>query len=89
MTTALLTTTLLGLSGRVAQTGQTPNVKKQAQQAVEKGLNYLKSVQETDGSWSNYPATTALACAAFLRNGRTEVKEPAVAKGIQYILLSA
>jgi squalene-hopene/tetraprenyl-beta-curcumene cyclase len=80
---------LLNLSAPVAQTGQAPNVKKQAQQSVEKGLSYLRSVQETDGSWSNYPATTALACAAFLRNGRTEVKDPAVAKGIQYILRSA
>lgn len=84
-----LTVALLGSTDHVAQTGQTTNVKQKAQQTVTKGLNYLKSVQETDGSWSNYPATTALACAAFLRNGRTEVKEPAVAKGIQFILRSA
>jgi squalene-hopene/tetraprenyl-beta-curcumene cyclase len=45
-------------------------------------------VQETNGSWSDYPATTALAVSAFLRNGRTELSEPSVAKGIKYILQS-
>ena len=61
----------------------------QARQAAEKGLDYLRKVQEPDGSWSSYPATTALALAAFLRNGRTELKEPAVAKGVQYLLHAA
>lgn len=61
-------------------------VKAQAQSAVNKGVAYLKSVQEADGSWSHYPATTALAVTALLRNGRSEAKDPATAKGIQYLL---
>ena len=61
-------------------------VKVKAQAAVTKGLAYLRSVQEADGSWSHYPATTALAVTAFLRNGRTEVKDPVTAKGIQFLL---
>ena len=55
-------------------------------QAVAKGLDYLRKTQETDGSWGHYPATTALAVSAFLRNGRTELNDPAVAKGIQFLL---
>ena len=61
---------------------------QQAKQAVSKGLAYLKSVQEPDGSWGRYPATTALALAAFLRNGQTEQREAAVEKGVKYILQS-
>jgi squalene-hopene/tetraprenyl-beta-curcumene cyclase len=61
-------------------------ITAKAKQSVEKGLNYLRSVQEADGSWSHYPATTALAVTAFLRNGRTEAKDPNVAKGIRFLL---
>ena len=59
-----------------------------AKAAVTKGLEYLRTTQEQDGSWSEYPATTALAVTAFLRNGKTELNEPAVSKGIRYILQS-
>ncbi len=65
------------------------DVRKQATASVNKGLAFLKSVQEEDGSWGKYPAITALAVSAFLKNGRTEAKEPAVAKAIQYIVRSA
>lgn len=57
-----------------------------ARAAVNRGLDYLRHIQEKDGSWGEYPATTALAVAAFLRNGKTELKEPAVARGIQFLL---
>lgn len=60
--------------------------RTKAVRAVEKGLSYLRRTQEPDGSWSRYPATTALAVAAFLRNGRSETKEPAVARGVKYLL---
>ncbi|HLK60847.1 MAG TPA: prenyltransferase/squalene oxidase repeat-containing protein [Chthonomonadaceae bacterium] len=59
---------------------------QKAQQAVARGMDYLRRTQEKDGSWSEYPATTALAVTGFLRNGKTELNEPAVAKGIKYIL---
>jgi squalene-hopene/tetraprenyl-beta-curcumene cyclase len=60
-----------------------------ARAAVTKGLDYLRTTQEQDGSWSEYPATTALAVTAFLRNGKTEQNEAAVSKGIRFILNSA
>lgn len=65
------------------------DARKQAQTAINKGVEYLKSAQEEDGSWGKYPATTALAVTALLKSGRTEAKEPAVAKGLQYILRAA
>ncbi|MCW3099729.1 MAG: Squalene cyclase [Chthonomonadaceae bacterium] len=60
-----------------------------AKQAVAKGLDYLRKTQEADGSWGHYPATTALALSAFLRNGRTELGDPAVARGFQFLTRSA
>ncbi len=69
------------LSAAPAETG-----KVQAKKAVQNGLAYLRKVQETDGSWSHYPATTALAVTAFLRNGQKEALDPAVGRGIQFIL---
>ena len=72
-----------GISANAADTAT-----QKAKQSVVKGLAYLKSVQEPDGSWGRYPATTALALAAFLRNGQNELKEPAVAKGVKYLLAS-
>ena len=51
-----------------------------ARVSVNRGLDYLRHIQETNGSWGEYPATTSLALAAFLRNGKTEVKETGVAK---------
>jgi squalene-hopene/tetraprenyl-beta-curcumene cyclase len=56
------------------------------QQAVQRGLDYLRKSQKKDGSWSEYPAITALAVSSFLLNGRTEKNEPAVARGVQFIL---
>lgn len=56
------------------------------QQTIEKGLSYLRSTQKKDGSWSEYPAMTALSVSAFLLNGRTEKNDPAVANGIKFIL---
>lgn len=78
------------LCGTLARTQAAPPepTLSQARQAVARGLAYLRRVQEADGSWSQYPATTALALAGFLRNGRTERNEPAVANGIKYILRS-
>ncbi len=69
-----------------AQAAPPDTTAAKAKTAVAKGLDYLRRVQEKDGSWGEYPATTALAVAAFLRNGRSEIKEPAVARGVQYLL---
>lgn len=65
------------------------DTRKQTLTSINRGIEYLKSTQEEDGSWGKYPAVTALAVTALLKNGRTEAKEPAVAKGVQYILHAA
>lgn len=57
-----------------------------ARQAIAKGIAYLHRVQEKDGSWSHYPGITALALAALLRNGHTELNDPAVSRGVSYLL---
>jgi squalene-hopene/tetraprenyl-beta-curcumene cyclase len=56
------------------------------QMSVDRGLDFLRKAQKKDGSWSEYPAITALAVSGFLLNGRTEQNDPAVAKGVQFIL---
>src|SRR5437773_3995984 len=56
------------------------------EQAIAKGLSYLRSSQKKDGSWMEVPAVTAVAVSAFLHNGKTERTEPAVARGVQYLL---
>ncbi len=72
-------------TGLAAQAAPDP-IMVRAHQSLNKGLDYLRRIQETNGSWSEYPATTSLALSALLRNGKTEAKEPAVAKGIQFLL---
>ena len=69
--------------------GKADPTMQKAQQAVTKGIEYLRRTQEKDGSWSEYPATTALAVTGLLRNGKTEVNDPSVAKAIQFILRAA
>src|ERR1051326_9637172 len=59
---------------------------KGMEKAVEKGLAYLRSTQKKDGSWSEYPAITAVSLSAFLQNGRTVENEPAVARGVKFLL---
>jgi len=54
-----------------AKAGGTPeDVERRARAAIRKGLDYLKSVQKEDGSWSNgnFPALTALGLWAFARS---------------------
>ncbi len=61
---------------------------QRAQHAVARGIEYLHRTQETDGSWGHYPATTALALSGLLRNGKSETNDPAVARGVQFLLRS-
>ncbi|RJS81456.1 hypothetical protein CW713_06245 [Methanophagales archaeon] len=56
-------------------------------EAIDKGLEYLRNTQNPDGSWdSSYKVgTTSLAVLAFLGHGVSET-DPAVRAGIDYIL---
>ena len=50
--------------------GLDPAARKEALKAIEDGLQWLKSRQKEDGSWSlkQYPAITALAARAILQD---------------------
>ncbi len=91
--TLLLAPVLPGalLAGSLSRSQAKPAdpVLVRARQSVAKGLGYLRHVQEPDGSWGEYPATTALSLSAFLHNGRNEVNDSAVAKGVQFLLKAA
>ena len=52
---------------------------------VEKGLHWLRTQQNPDGSWRNSVAITSMTALAFLNAGYTE-DDPTVNKAIQYIL---
>ncbi|MHC1708088.1 MAG: prenyltransferase/squalene oxidase repeat-containing protein [Bacteroidales bacterium] len=43
------------------------SLKKDIEHSIRKGLIFLKNKQETNGSWQQYPAITALALSSFLR----------------------
>ncbi len=73
-------------SAKAAVPAKPPRSVMLAQVAVKRGILYLKRVQETDGSWSHYPATTALALIALQRNGYSAHKDTAVRRGIRYLL---
>jgi len=87
-TVALLSVSLLITSTSFVSAVPPDAIMSKAKTALSKGLEYLRTTQEVDGSWNEYPATTALAICAFLRNGKTEQNEPAVAKAIRYLLQS-
>ena len=61
---------------------------KEAQHSILTGLQWLEKNQEQDGSWSHYPAITALALSSFLNSpqGYTEENNAAVENGVKFIL---
>jgi squalene cyclase len=66
----------------------------QTEQAIEKGIRYLLSVQGADGGWGHHyrVAHTALALMAFMVKGYMPEQPPhgsAMSKGIDFLLKSA
>ncbi len=55
-----------------------------AETAINRGLDYLRSIQERDGSWRRYPGITAVCVMGFLRNG-VSGKDPVVARACDYL----
>ncbi|MEW5801298.1 MAG: prenyltransferase/squalene oxidase repeat-containing protein [bacterium] len=68
------------------------SLQKEAQHSIDIGLNWLKSKQNKDGSWSSpdYPAVTALAVLGFLRDPSSSAGHnqysAAVKKALKYIM---
>ncbi len=59
-----------------------------ATRTIEKGIEYLRQQQNEDGSWSPHvgPAITALAVTVMLDQPGIGRDDPAVRKGVEYIL---
>lgn len=64
------------------------SLKKEVNLSIRNGLKFLEKDQQDDGSWSHYPAITALAVTAFLKSplDYNESNSLAVARGMQFVL---
>ena len=69
--------------------GLDPDAKKAALKAIDDGVQWLKSCQKEDGTWSlkQYPAITALAARAILQDPSRPAgrPDPAADKGLDYV----
>src|SRR5947207_8512667 len=61
---------------------------KEVAHAQERGLDWLLTQQQKDGSWNHHPAITGLAVTALLRsaNPLTAEQQEAVDRGVKFIL---
>lgn len=66
--------------------GEASQTTKKLGEARTKAVNYLKTSQADDGSWTspNVPGVTGLVVTALLRSG-VPASDPAVAKGLKYL----
>lgn len=66
-------------------------VKAKAEEAIDKGLKFLRSQQDKDGSYSHSVGITALAMKAFMESHRkyTEEDGPFIRKPIEFIASKA
>ncbi|MEK7264263.1 MAG: hypothetical protein AAB071_07125, partial [Bacteroidota bacterium] len=64
------------------------STSKEAQHSILTGLQWLEKNQEQDGSWSHYPAITALVISSYLNSpqGFSEENNAAVENGVKFIL---
>jgi squalene-hopene/tetraprenyl-beta-curcumene cyclase len=78
-------TALLALSARIQLAGAAENVD--AAELVRKAVGFLRSRQESDGSWSGTrePGITALVVTALLRSGLVTPDEPAVLRALAFL----
>lgn len=73
-------------AGKIKQ-GVSSELKKEAQEAIRKGLEWLAEKQDTDGGWSDdtFPALTALPLWAFSRSDYPD-KSNIVSKAVDHII---
>ncbi len=67
------------------------SLMKEVDRSISIGIDWLRQQQLPDGSWSSYPAVTALAVTALANDprGRTPENQKAIQSGIKYILSCA
>jgi len=80
----------LGIAGYLASglaSAKSPEFVERGKDAVQRGITWLKTSQNKDGSWTNipFPAITGLAALAMMEHGLTEA-DPVVAKSVKWIL---
>lgn len=65
--------------------------RQQAQQLLQRGLNFLKPRQGADGSWSPRagPAITAMVLRVMLDDPATNPADPAAQRALEYVLTKA
>ena len=86
--TGLLTTITLLVSTSAAQAAISDAHAKKADAVAANAIDFLRKAQAEDGSWSDKsgPAVTALIVGALLEQPHIKRTDPAVKKGIDYIL---
>lgn len=72
-----------------ATVSSTKDLAAATEAAIDKGIAYLRSVQQENGSWRNCPGTTALALKAVVHTGVPKGCEDCVANAVQYLLKTA
>jgi squalene-hopene/tetraprenyl-beta-curcumene cyclase len=85
----LVVAALLGLISAAAPTAQADETSDRAQAALDKGLAYLKTQQQPDGSWQTEkepPAMTAVVLKAFVQDSRYKSDTDFVKRGFDKLL---
>lgn len=90
-TAAFGQTTLTAIPGEVAS-AKYASISQEILRSIEKGNDYLKSKQNPEGYWAqpSYPALTALAVTAYMRDPENQGKPipEYIQKGYEFILKS-
>ena len=65
-----------------------PVVVKKAENAIDRGLKFLRAQQKENGSWDDYPGITALVLTAFMQSHRryTEEDGPFISRGVSFLV---
>lgn len=62
------------------------SLRKEIEHSIVRGLKWLSSKQEDDGSWNHYPAITALVLSSFLRaHPGITLQDSIISEGFNYL----
>jgi len=90
ITVLLISFALMLYIGSIAYSADavSPEIKTSAKTAIDKGLAWLKTQQQPDGSFMDHPGITALVATAFMKspNHYNESNNETVKNAIQYLL---